>query len=108
MEMPGEVPNADDEYLLEELGPDLYNQYQRMTPEQQQQFMNDPANGFAAPDLDGLFDEHMRIEDELMHIEPDSASRPMLEQRWRELDELFKQTVPNYQSSPPPVYQPQI
>lgn len=104
----GKTPSPENEYLRDELGPDLYNRYQQMTPQEQNQFMADPKNGFVAPDMDGLFDEHMRIEDELMHIEPGSASRPMLEQRWKELDDLFQKTVPNYQSSPPPAYQPLI
>ena len=105
--MPGENPSEDD-YLIEEMGPEAFQKFQQMTPEEQNRYMNDPANGFVAPSMDGLFDEHMAIEDELMHIEPNSASRPMLEQRWRELDQMFQQTVPGYKSSPPPAYQPKL
>lgn len=37
------------EYLRGELGDQLFQQYQRMTPQQRMDFMNDPANGFVPP-----------------------------------------------------------
>lgn len=35
-----------DEYLRQELGDQMFQQYQRMSPQQRMDFFNDPANGF--------------------------------------------------------------
>lgn len=43
------MPPDPDEYLREELGDELFQQYRNMTPEQRKQFMEDPNNGFAPP-----------------------------------------------------------
>lgn len=43
-----QAPEPNDR-LRDELGPELFQQYQQMTPQQRQDFMNDPANGFVPP-----------------------------------------------------------
>lgn len=42
-------PPEPDEYLREELGDELFQQYQGMNHNQRMDFMNDPANGFVPP-----------------------------------------------------------
>lgn len=42
-------PPEPSEYLRDELGDDLFRQYEQMTPQQRMDFINDPANGFVPP-----------------------------------------------------------
>lgn len=42
-------PFEPDEYLRDELGDELFNQYKGMTRQQRLDFLNDPANGFVPP-----------------------------------------------------------
>lgn len=44
----------DDEYFRQELGDELFQKYQGLPPEGQIEFLNDPANGFVAPQMNNF------------------------------------------------------
>lgn len=56
----GENPE-DDAYFREELGEELFQRYQSLTPGERIQFLNDPANGFVAPVDDPAMDREMEM-----------------------------------------------